>query len=96
MVKVNVYLDFNCSSCEEYLEAMEFWTDFYSFDYTLNKLDDDPVKMFEDVRGYRKEGIPVEYFPFVIIDNDKLEKKEFKSGILNKIEIERLMTKHGR
>ena len=55
-MKVTIYLDIDCSQCEEYLKESKFWSDFYGMEYELIKVDDDPSKVFRAINEMRKRG----------------------------------------
>ena len=66
-MKVTIYLDIDCSQCEEYLKESKFWSDFYGMEYELIKVDDDPSKVFHAINEMRKRGQEIEHLPVLAI-----------------------------
>ena len=72
-MNINVYLDWNCGGCEEYLKTIKNWCKVLEYSFTLLSVDDDPVCVFNEIKRLRSEGHIIEYFPVCVIKNDKYE-----------------------
>lgn len=70
METVNVYLDWSCGGCNDYLDEIKKCCDVMQYEYILTTCDDDPILVFKEVKRLRKDGNIIEHLPIMVTKND--------------------------
>lgn len=90
MEKVNVYLDWNCGGCDDYLDEIQKCCLAFQYEYKLTTCDVDPIFVFKEVRRLREKGNIIEHLPILVTKND-YEMENVYVGILDRTSIQNIL-----
>jgi hypothetical protein len=90
MEKVNVYLDWNCGGCDDYLDEIKNCCSALQYEYILTTCDDDPLLVFKEVRRLRDEGNTIEHLPIMVTKNNYNVENVYV-GILDRTSIKNIL-----
>jgi len=92
MIATNIYLDWNCGGCDNYLDEVGKCCTKLNTQYTLTTCDVDPIAVFTELKRLRSNGHVIEYLPMLVISNNKTE--EVHSGILDRETVKNIFKKY--
>jgi hypothetical protein len=90
METVNVYLDWSCGGCDDYLDEIQKGCKAFQYEYTLTTCDVDPILVFKEVRRLREKGNNIEHLPILVTKN-KYEMENVYVGILDITSIQNIL-----
>jgi hypothetical protein len=90
MENVNVYLDWSCRGCDDYLDEIQKVCSAFKYEYKLITCDDDPILVFKEVRRLREKGNIIKHLPILVTKNN-YEMENVYVGILDKESIQNIL-----
>lgn len=69
-MNVDVYLDWSCGGCDDYLDEIQTCCELLNYEYSLTTCDENPTGVFNRVRELRSVGHTIKYLPIMVTKND--------------------------